>query len=170
MALTYEPIATVNITATGTSTISFTSIPQTYTDLRISLNGIVNGAGGVPLLRFNSDTGANYCVIELYGAGSTPGAYTWAASSTPYVGGYGAFSTTTPSMATIDIMNYTSTVMNKGSITQVAQTYPTGPSGYVIHSSILWTSSSAITSIQLATNVTGWGATAKATLFGIKAA
>ena len=57
---TYTPIATT--TGTGSSgTITFTSIPSTYTDLRIILNGTETNATLYEFdMRYNNDSGNNY--------------------------------------------------------------------------------------------------------------
>lgn len=68
----FESIATV--TATGSeSTLSFTSIPSTYTSLQIRGISRVDTSQAV-IMRFNSDSGANYARHELYGDGTTAAA------------------------------------------------------------------------------------------------
>ena len=65
---TYTPIATAN--GTGSSgTITFTSIPQTYTDLFLA--GTFSGtAGGTLTVVVNNDTASNYSFTHLRGDGS----------------------------------------------------------------------------------------------------
>ena len=87
MANTFEKIATVNVGSGGATSIDFTSIPQTYTDLMIK--GSIRtdrGTYGVDetLLQFNGDTTAgNYNHRFLRGNGSaadsstTTGGYPW---------------------------------------------------------------------------------------------
>jgi hypothetical protein len=72
MANTFDKIQTVTATASVAS-IEFTSIPATYTDLKIvlssrSLQGNVYGGGA---LQFNSDTGSNYRFKRLRADGSS---------------------------------------------------------------------------------------------------
>ena len=69
MPSTYEPIATTTLGSTA-ATITFSSIPATYTDLRIALVGSLSGGGNYGNLRFNSDSGSNYSVTILRGNGS----------------------------------------------------------------------------------------------------
>jgi hypothetical protein len=62
---------------TGTTTVSFTSIPGTYNALKIIGIGrsTLAGTGTDPVaMEFNSDGGSNYYLQALYGAGSSPGA------------------------------------------------------------------------------------------------
>lgn len=63
MPATYEPIAT---TTTGSSVTSVTlsSIPATYTDLRLII--ITSGAtASTPIFRFNADTNTNYSATRM---------------------------------------------------------------------------------------------------------
>ena len=69
MATTYEPIATTTL-GTDTATISLSSIPATFTDLRLVITGRTNPAAD-PVIRFNSDSGSNYSVTRIKANGST---------------------------------------------------------------------------------------------------
>jgi len=63
MANTFVKIASVTVGAGGASSIDFTSIPGTYTDLKvvISARGSRSNSGSQTVsVRFNSDSGANY--------------------------------------------------------------------------------------------------------------
>lgn len=51
----------------GVTSISFTSIPQTYTDLYIEC---YTNTGNNMFMRLNDDSGANYNVLQGYGTGS----------------------------------------------------------------------------------------------------
>jgi len=74
MPATYEPIESKTL-ATAVSTVTFSSIPQTYTDLMLIFSG--NCASGsiesVPM-RFNGDTASNYSYQILDGNGSSASA------------------------------------------------------------------------------------------------
>jgi hypothetical protein len=72
MANTYELIT--SYAATGTvSSIDFSSIPSTYTDLVLKLSLRVNaGSGGYQTyIRFNGDTGSNYNWKNALGTGTS---------------------------------------------------------------------------------------------------
>ena len=60
MAATYTPIASITLGA-ATSSVTFSSIPQTYTDLIVIFNGRTDGDENTNL-QFNSDTTNNYSV------------------------------------------------------------------------------------------------------------
>lgn len=73
MPRTYEPITTQTL-GSNQSTITLSSIPQTYTDLIIVANG-ASTSGGSMIAKFNSDGGTNFSTTFMYGDGSsaTPG-------------------------------------------------------------------------------------------------
>ena len=74
MASTYQLINSSTI-STATNSVTFSSIPATYTDLvlRISARATDTGQYFTPRLRFNSDTGTNYSYITLHSYSGTTG-------------------------------------------------------------------------------------------------
>lgn len=164
----FESIATA--TGTGsTTTLSFTSIPSTYTHLQI--RGINNDASGYFIqLQFNSDTGNNYTIHQLYGNGTSATSY-GSASAGAYiyggVGGYGGSAYAAP--AIIDILDYASTSKNKTARMMTGFDSNGAYTGYIQFNSGVWLSTSAITRIDL--KLTGnFSTTATFALYGIKGA
>lgn len=73
MTATYEKIATTTL-ASNQGTVTFSSIPQTYTDLRLIINGGYVDGGfllGVRVGNGSVDTGSNYSYTFLSGDGSS---------------------------------------------------------------------------------------------------
>jgi len=70
MPATYEPIAT-NTLSSAAATVTFSSIPSTYTDLVLIMQGKSALSTDDVQLYFNSDTGSNYSLTTLIGTGST---------------------------------------------------------------------------------------------------
>ena len=71
MPATYEPIATTTLGSAAAS-ITFSSIPATYTDLRLVVVGIpLNSTGIYSAIRVNSDTGTNYSTTAVSGNGTS---------------------------------------------------------------------------------------------------
>ena len=68
MAITYEPIATTTL-GTSASSVTFSTIPGTYTDLVLVVAGTSAATNGNEM-QFNGDTGNNYSFTLLYGTGS----------------------------------------------------------------------------------------------------
>ena len=158
---TYEPIATS--TFTTASTVDFTSISGTYTDLRIVFTAI-GSTTNYQRIRFNSDTGTNYSRTLLYGDGSAAGSSR--TSNDDYIRVYyDTLSTTLPSVYIHDIFSYAGST-NKTMLSTVAS--DKNGSGSVARCVNLWRSTAAITSISIYAS-TGT-ITGTATLYGIKAA
>ena len=67
---TYESISSVTLTSNST-TVTFGSIPQTYTDLVLVIVAKITSGGLDMFIRFNSDTGSNYSYTQLYGNGTS---------------------------------------------------------------------------------------------------
>ena len=66
---TYEPIATQTL-GSSASSVTFSSIPQTFTDIVLVMNTKGTITGSYPRFQFNSDTGTNYSRTALSGSGS----------------------------------------------------------------------------------------------------
>lgn len=105
--MTAAMISLANITlGSAQSTVTFSSIPSTYRDLRVVLTPL--GGDTNARFRINSDTGSNYSEVYMSGDGSSAGS----GSSTMTYAGAGR-TTSTPSANTIDIMDYSATDKHK---------------------------------------------------------
>ena len=162
------------VAGSGTS-ITFSSIPNTYKAIQIrgisrDINGNAN-TGGIQL-NFNSDTGSNYWSHRLGGlnstvsAGSTPSAATLIQtfSSEPYNGllanVFGA--------TIIDIVDYANTSKNKTvKMINGTNVNTTDSNSGVYLQSALWLSTSAINSITLTTNASGFATGSTFSLYGV---
>jgi hypothetical protein len=69
MPLTYTPIATQTLGSAAAS-VTFSSIPATYTDLVLVFNGTTVTSANNLSLQFNGDTASNYSMTRLRGTGS----------------------------------------------------------------------------------------------------
>jgi hypothetical protein len=142
MAATYTPIASITLGASASS-VTFSSIPQTYTDLVIVCNAIINsGTEDSYGLQFNSDTAGNYSATGLVGSGSS--AFSYRGTSTIKLDAGRISLSMSPSI--IHIMNYANTTTNK---TVISRANGTGSNSYVGISVGLWRSTAAITSINI---------------------
>jgi hypothetical protein len=59
------------VPAAGASSITFTNIPQSYTDLQITMSSRVDAANGVAQLYFNGSTASDKRWLRVYGDGSS---------------------------------------------------------------------------------------------------
>jgi hypothetical protein len=159
MPATYEPIASTTLTSSGT--ITFTSIPQTYTDLVLVTNLI--GASTADLdITLNGNTGSNYSWTVLYSSGSTISSSRISNFAAMRLDYYGYIGTTFGQMNVANFINYSNTSTFKTVIARANN----GDYG-VDAMACLWRSTAAITTIAI-TNTLSAGSTAS--LYGIKAA
>ena len=164
MAITYEPIATQTL-GSATATVTFSSIPGTYTDL-ILIAMPSSGTGDEDLgIRFNSDTGTNYSSTILYGTGSVAGSTRGSNVNKMRIG---RVSQTTPFPNIIHIQNYANTTTYKTALSRHQN--EAGDGSYVMASVGLWRNTSAITTITIASETYNLQAGNTFTLYGIKAA
>lgn len=155
---TYSQIASFTLTGTS-SQITFSSIPSTYTDLR--LVGSFQDSGEAAYVRFNTSTG-NYSRTLLYGYGSVASTTNgFGMTNIPYGGALNSFNTNC-----LDILNYKSTSMYK---TVLFDQNEAG--SFVANHVCLWESTSAINRIDIyATSANSLKAGSTFSLYGIAAA
>lgn len=166
MPATYEPIAT-NTLSSAAASITFSSIPGTYTDL-VVIGKLVEDTGGNnnANMRFNSDSGSNYSQTGLAGDGSSATSYK-VTSATGIGISYGNANSGRVPEFTIHIMNYSNSTTNK----VVLDRNGTGASGGWADAKVgLWRNTSAITTVSFHTTNTNFGVGTTFTLYGIKAA
>jgi hypothetical protein len=173
MAVTYEPIATNTVTGSTVASVTFSSIPSTYTDLvlvsyvRVTKAATTNDDVLVTLNGVN--TGDLYSNTYAYGSGSTAGSgrvtsrnsgywlYSPAANATS-----GVFETNI-----LNLMNYSNTTTFKSGVSKSASM-----SDSAAMRAVLWRSTAAINSIAIATSTGSvyFVAGTSFSLYGIKAA
>ena len=166
----YESIASA--TGTGSSgTITFSSIPSTYTSLQIRYNAISTGAGGqIMRIQFNSDTGTNYTRHALYGLGATVSAFGLANTSFITPGDVAnGISTVYPTTGITDIQDYASTTRYK-TVRDLAGRDVNAVGGAICLNSGVWMSTSAITSISFYILTDSFTTSTTVSLYGIKGA
>jgi hypothetical protein len=168
------PLGMVQVGSGGTSTITFTSIPNTYKHLQI--RGITRGSRSNVntnvYFGFNNDTTTgNYYGHGLYGDGSSAGALAKIGSATNALIDSVA-NTSTASVFSgfvIDILDYASTSKNK--TTRSLNGYDTNGAGQIWMQSGLWmNSSTAISSIQITDPLGNFLEFSQFALYGIKGA
>jgi len=170
----YESIATVTVGAGGSSTITFSSIPQTYSHLQLRLlerttRSAVRASVGI---RLNGSTaGQNYYAEHgLYGDGATVGVDVGTTRDNMLLGTGPAASTNSSTFGVfiMDILDYANT--NKNKTIRSLGGYDANGSGWVSLYSGLYTYTTAITSFTLKDNddVSSFPQYTHAALYGIK--
>ena len=160
---TYEPIAT-NTLATNQTSVTFSSIPSTYTDLIIVFNGGIVASGFTGRMNFNGDTSANYSQTDFWG---TTGLLSSRLTNQTYNTAIGRNSSSSLALndnSIIHIMNYSNSTTYKSSLMRqnTAATYTFLCCG-------VWRSTAAINQIVFAQS-TSFLAGSTFTLYGIAAA
>jgi hypothetical protein len=161
---TYEPIATQTL-ASAAALITFSSIPATYTDLRLVF--VNTGSGGIQYIYFNNDTTAVYSNTWLIGDGTS--ASSGSSSAYPRLDLNSQNTAgSTPQMHTVDIFSYTGST-NKTCLMTTSADF--NGSGQTYNQVGLWRKTAALNRIDItlsSSNTYSIGTTA--TLYGIKAA
>lgn len=147
MATTYELIQAVTVSASTVTSIDFTSIPTTYTDLVLRLSTRHQTADY--LIIFNSNTSSGL-TRHMYGDSTSGGAYT-NSGVTGYVGltSNNAALADTFGNAEIYIPNYNSTSVVKNMVVDSIAEGSARSSGYQFMSAATWGNTAAITSISI---------------------
>ena len=173
----YESIATVSVSS-DVSSISFDSIPSTYSHLQIRFiskdSNATNGLGSSIRIKMNDDSVAgNYYGHRLLGDGGGAYATSFSGSSTGALVGEGmsnGASSYNLSAGVIDILDYKNT--NKYKTVRTlggGDTNTVNGSGIYLYSG-LWKSTSTITKITLVADSYNWKSPSHFALYGIKGA
>jgi hypothetical protein len=158
---TYEKIATSTL-GTAASSVTFSSIPGTYTDLVLVCN-FINTIGQTDHgVRFNGDTASNYSRTQLYGTGSAAGSNRGSNETLMNFLGYIG---TSWGVSIMQIMNYSNTTTYKTALSRA-----NGASDLVIAAAGLWRNTSAITSLNIIASGGTFATGSTFTLYGIKSA
>ena len=159
-----QHIETVTVGAGGAASITFSAIPDTFTDLYLVFSARSTGSATGAYFTFNGST-ANFSGRFLQGSGSSANSGT-EAQRAGYVTGTDQTASTFASNA-VYIPNYTASVAKSYSVDHVQEN-----NGTISYQGIyagLWNQTVAITSIAL-TNPTGnFAEYSSASLYGITA-
>ena len=161
MTVTYDSIATTTL-GSAAANITFSSIPATYTDLRVVLTNPAGVATYYLQMRLNSDTGTNYSRTQLYGEGT--GAISGRGTNNNFAL-LGYLTTTQPTFQTIDIFSYADSTNKTWLVTSNQDANGSGEVWRIVG---LWRNTAAITSIQISRQTGNLDTGTTATLYGIK--
>jgi hypothetical protein len=160
---TYTPIATQTL-SNNTSTITFSSISQAYTDLIIVVKSGATVATANGFIRFNSDSTSSYSQTTLRGNGSAA-ASDRITGATEIALDYYGFSTDLTNNVIIQIQNYSNSTTYKTTLHRI----DTANYGTVARVG-LWRNTNAITSISFISSAYAFIVGSTFTLYGIAAA
>lgn len=163
---TYVALDKVTV-GSATPSITFSSIPQGYTDLVVVAGSVTVSNDGYALdFKINGDTGSNYSLTNISGNGSTVRSDrvsngTNTANDLDY---YYGFSSSSPGSVILNFMNYSNSTTYK---TVLARS---GTAAKQTEASVhLWRSTAAITSIEIGAAGSNIAAGSTFSLYGIAA-
>jgi hypothetical protein len=162
MAATYEKIATTTL-GSAAATITLSSIPATYTDLRLVLTYATTSGGDTTTMKLNGTT-TGYSETRLLGNGANASSYAGTNMSN-FEMVDAATSTTIPDFISVDIFSYAGST-NKTILSNSSQ--DRNGSGKTMAIVGLWRNVAALTSVTfgfVGADTFATGATA--TLYGI---
>jgi hypothetical protein len=165
---TMTALATTTL-GSSTGTITFSAIPQTYTDLKIVISARTDAVAttGSTAITFNGDSSAIYARIYLQGNGSaTTSVSNTGAVSIGTINAVGA-SATADTFSNVDIYipNYVSSNYKTVSIDAVSENNATLGTQRIMTG--IWSSASPITSITLTSASSNFVQYTTATLYGV---
>jgi hypothetical protein len=168
---TYDCIATYTTTGSLAS-YTFSSIPQTYTDLKliVSSRGTSFGNQTNIRVRFNGDTGSTYHAVrgQSYGSG-TGNNFDPVGDNGIYFNTNGqGYDTNILGTFTLDIQSYATTATRRAMVG--LEFCSLNGIGTTSHYGYCWTQTNAITSITLAPDTASFAIGSRFNLFGITAA
>ena len=170
MADTYTLISSVTVGAGGASSIDFTSIPATYTDLLVKVSARSSRSLAYDNLNitFNSNT-SSYSSRRIYGTGSATGSDSDPAGTSSY---YAALvdgnTSTSNTFANVEIYIPNAFGSNYKSISSDSVEEENASTAYVQLTAGLWSNSAAISSISLGCGHGNFVQYSTAYLYGIK--
>lgn len=170
MAITYIPIASTTVGAGGAASISFTSIPQTYTDLIVKLSARTTSTYGSAFAQTDMALNSTGYTADrvLYGTGGSANANSGGVGTTYGTTSSGARASTFGNTDII-IPNYTNSYQKASTSNGVAET-DSATAGVTSFNATRFNVTSAVTSITI-TPYSGAGSFAEhstAYLYGIK--
>jgi hypothetical protein len=167
MTVTYEKIATTTLGSNAPS-ITFSSIPATYTDLVLIVSALGVGADTDRncSIQVNSDTGSNYSMTRIRGDGSSASSDRDTSATEAIAGVIQVKSTGDATRCTyvVQFQNYSNTTTYKTWLSR------SNSANSAVQAMVnLWRSTSAINAIKFQITTYDFYAGSTFTLYGIKA-
>jgi len=157
---TYDLLASTTL-ATAASSVTFSSIDQSYGDLII----IVNALGSTTLearIRLNSDSGSNYNSVRMSGNGSTATSASLASQTSGSLSVIADATTGEAILLKVEIQDYTATDKHTSILARANQS-ATGAEATALR----WASTAAVTAIEILTSTGNWAIGGTFNLYGV---
>jgi len=153
---TYIPLANITLSS-AVGNVTFSSIPATYRDLVLVMNGTSSSGNPFAFLRFNGDSGSNYNYAFMYGDSASAVSSTFSSQTTGFIGN---IDTGLRNNVIAQIMDYSATDRHKTTLAR-------SDAGLVIATSGRWANTSAVTSMSVNVNTGSFSAGFTFALYGI---
>lgn len=164
----YYPIATTTVPSAGAATVTFSSIPSTYTHLQVRFIARTGSASSV-YFRFNNDSGSNYSGRHrITGDGASAAASGSSSQTQIYTFGLSGLPTaaSTFGVGVADVLDYANT--NKYKTFRQLDGGDANGSGTIELVSGAWMNTNAITQINIGLDTGSFVQYSSFTLYGIK--
>jgi hypothetical protein len=171
MANTYTAITTVTVGSGGIAEIEFTSIPATYTDLVVKLS-LRTAAGGLDdqiRIKINGNAAGNaYSSKFIQGNGAAASGFSGSTAGYVIAGAVNGNGSTANTFGNAELYfpNYAGSTNKSYSVDAVGENNAT--TAYAELAAILWSNTSAITSLAFFSPSGNINQYSTATLYGIK--
>lgn len=155
------------LTPSGVSSVTFSSIPSTYKSLHVRFNALASGTA-TPFITFNGDTATNYACHSITGYNSSLIVSAGLASSTSIqrAWAYMGMSSTYPNVMTLDVVDYSSTSKNK-TIKNFYGVSTGAASAEVGIASGVWLSTAAVNSLTISLGAFTYLSGSTISLYGV---
>jgi len=168
MANTMTLIASSTVGSGGTSSIDFTSIPSTYTDLQLMLSARGASTALYANIKLNNSSSAIYSLRTIYGDGSAAASQN--DSGATYFERFlmvsSAYTANTFSNGMLYIPNYAGSNNKSVMFDSVNENNATAAQSFMVAG--LWASTAAINQITLTPNTGNFAQYSTAYLYGVK--
>jgi hypothetical protein len=161
---TYTLISS-NTLGSSAGSVTFSSIPSTYTDL-IIVSNIIGNATQENYFRFNGDTGSNYSSTLVAGNGTSATSTRFSNQNVGYISRLATSVVTNPNYNSIlSIMDYANTTTHK---TALVRANNAGAATEAVVS--LWRSTAAVNSVTILPSTSSYATGSTFRLYGIECA
>jgi hypothetical protein len=165
---TFTKIETITVGSGGAATVTFSSIPATYTDLVLKVSARGDATGLVDVrMQFNGDTASNYQARELFGDGAIVQSNTYTTTDAHFQMNGSSTTSSTFTNSEIYISNYASSNQKTLSGDAVNENNSASTSVQARLVAWKWSGTAAISSILFSTNTGNYVQHSTFTLYGI---
>jgi hypothetical protein len=163
---TYTPVASQTLSASASS-VTFSNIPQGYTDLELVVEGIAAADSGQYYVTLNSDTTYNnYSVTIIIGEGTQALSTRYNSGNFAYQSVIGWPRSSSRFSSKVSFQNYSNATTYKSFLFSYNSV---GSSGYVVRGVDLWRNTAPITSITITCTATTFSSGTNFSIYGIQA-